>query len=144
MTFRPNVVVEAFTRPEPHLTPRTGAFWTSGADGLLRLACCNDCGLWMHPPQPVCRSCRSLSVGQKAVSGRGVIHAFTINRYAWTDVIQPPYVIAEVMLEDADQIVLLTSIVDCNSEEVHIGMTVEVCFAASGESFIPLFRPVSP
>ena len=134
---------EGFVRPEPSIGPRTEAFWTSGADGVLRIARCEDCATWLHPPRPVCPSCRSMAIAPVAVSGRGTVHASTINRYQWSPLLDAPYVIAEVDLDDAPGVRLLTSIVECDIDAVAIGMAVEVCFARAGDAWIPLFRPAT-
>lgn len=136
-------VDEGFPRPEPTLTPRTTAFWTAGGDGVLHLARCEDCGTWMHPPRPVCGHCRAMSMSSQPVSGVGIVHTFTINRYQWSPTLEPPYVIAEIELPEQAGLRLTTALVECEVDAVHIGMEVEVCFARSGDAWIPLFRPVS-
>ena len=40
-------VTEPFERIAPPLTERTAPFWTSGADGVLRICRCGDCVLDM-------------------------------------------------------------------------------------------------
>jgi hypothetical protein len=39
-------------RPLPQLTPVNEWFWTSGADGRLRIQGCTDCKALVHPPVP--------------------------------------------------------------------------------------------
>src|SRR5207248_1818307 len=85
----------------PTIDERSVAFWTGGADGQLRLAHCRTCGHWMHPPKPVCPSCRGRDIGREAVSGSGTVWSFTINRYAWAPGMEPPYVTAEAAIADA-------------------------------------------
>ncbi len=128
-------------RPEPPLTRRTGDYWRSGADGRLRIATCQGCGWRLHPPRPVCPKCRGQEIAFKAVSGRGLVLAFTINRYAWFPAMPPPYVIAEVELEEQAGLNITTNIVGCAPEEVWIGMPVTVEFDHVGETWIPVFRP---
>jgi uncharacterized OB-fold protein len=135
---------ESFERVEPPLTERTEAFWTSGADGVLRIAGCGSCGRYQHPPRPVCSRCHSRDIAPVAVLGRGTVWSWTVNRYQWQRAMPAPYVVAEVELTEQPGLRLLTNIVDCEPEEVRIGMAVEVCFARSGDAFIPLFRPVAP
>ena len=53
----------------PELTPWNEWFWTSGKDGTLRIQGCDDCGQLVHPPTPICPSCRSRSHTPVAVSG---------------------------------------------------------------------------
>ncbi|MGH3971339.1 MAG: Zn-ribbon domain-containing OB-fold protein, partial [Mycobacterium sp.] len=66
-------------RPLPLVTPENEFFWTSGADGTLRLQECTDCAALIHPPAPVCRYCRSHNMGVRAVSGRATLAGFTVN-----------------------------------------------------------------
>ena len=47
-----------------------------------------------------CRRCRSCDIGTQAASGRGTVWSFTINRQAISPGLEPPYVLAEVELEE--------------------------------------------
>ena len=60
-------------RPLPLLTLDNEFFWTSGADGTLRLQECKACESLVHPPAPVCRYCRSRDMGIRAVSGKAML-----------------------------------------------------------------------
>jgi uncharacterized protein len=75
----------------------------------------------------------------EVASGRGVVWSFTVNRYQWVVELEPPYILAEVELEEQPGLRLLTSIVDC--DDVQIGMPVRVRFEAAGEAFVPVFAP---
>ena len=134
---------EPFERAEPPVTGRTGRFWTSGAEGVLRILRCRSCGRYQHPPRPVCPWCRGRELDWDAVSGRGTVWSWTVNRYQWQPVMPAPYVIAEVELDEQADLRLLTNVVDCAPDAVHVGLPVEVCFTRSGATHIPLFRPVS-
>jgi uncharacterized OB-fold protein len=135
------VVSEPFTRVEPPRNGRTAEFWAAGADGRLRIARCGACGRYQHPPRPVCSACRGRDIAPTAVSGRATVRSFTINRYPWVASMPVPYVVAEVELVEQPSLRLLTNIVDCAVEAVRIGMPVTVCFARTGDAFVPLFRP---
>jgi uncharacterized OB-fold protein len=126
-------------RPAPVLAEGTAAFWTGGAEGELRICRCRSCGWWLHPPQPVCRCCRSRDVAPEPTSGRGTVWSFTVNRYPWSVDMPPPYVLAEVELEEQAGLRLLTAIVDC--PDVWIGMPVTVRFDRAGDAWIPVFAP---
>ena len=117
-------------------------YWRSGADGLLRIQRCDDCGRWIHPPGPVCPFCRSRRIGPAPVSGIGTVASFTINRKEWIPGFTPPYVFAFVELDDDPSVRIGTNIVGCAMEDVEIGMRVEVLFEPSGDWHVPLFRPV--
>ena len=133
--------MNAFERPEPPLTERTGAYWRSGADSRLRIAQCQACQWRLHPPRPVCPRCRGRDISFEPVSGRGVVHSYTINRYAWFPGMPPPYVIAEIELEEQAGLRITSNIVGCDSDTVRIGMPVGVEFDHVGETWIPVFRP---
>ncbi|MEZ5168558.1 MAG: zinc ribbon domain-containing protein [Acidimicrobiales bacterium] len=65
-------------------------YWTSGADGVLRLQRCGACGRFNHPAGPVCPFCHSRDLAPAPVSGRGTIATFTINRKEWIPGFEPP------------------------------------------------------
>ena len=70
---------DALSRPLPPVTDETEFFWRSGADGTLRFQECTACNALIHPPQPVCRYCRSREMGVREVSGRATLFGFTVN-----------------------------------------------------------------
>jgi acetyl-CoA acetyltransferase/uncharacterized OB-fold protein len=130
-------------RPLPQLTPATSWFWTSGADGHLRIQRCDDCKQLVHPPIPICPACRSRSWTPAEVSGRGTVVAFTVNQHPWMPGfdLDPPYAIANVVLEEDPSVHLTTNIVGCEPGEVHIGQQVEVRFEQHDDVWLPLFAP---
>jgi acetyl-CoA acetyltransferase/uncharacterized OB-fold protein len=129
-------------RPLPQPSIASAPFWSSGEDGLLRIAECLDCGARHHPPQPLCRVCKSPKVEMTPVSGRAVIVGFTVNEQTWLPSFPPPYVIAVVALEEDDDARLTTNIVGCDAADVHIGQYVRVLFEkAADDVWVPLFEP---
>jgi uncharacterized OB-fold protein len=126
-------------RIEPPLTERTGDYWRSGADGVLRIARCQSCGWYLHPPRPACSQCRGREIRFEAVSGQGTVYSWTINRYQWFPGMKPPYALAEVELLEQPGLRLLTNIVGCEPDAITIGMPVTVAFEQVGESWIPVF-----
>jgi acetyl-CoA acetyltransferase/uncharacterized OB-fold protein len=116
-------------------------FWTSGADGQLRIQACDDCKKLVHPPTPVCPSCRSRSWAPTAVSGRATVVGFTVNRHPWLPSFPPPYAIAVVALAEDPAVRLTTNIVGCDPEQVHIGQEVTVRFEQQEDVWLPLFEP---
>lgn len=128
-------------RPLPQPTLASAKFWASGSDGVLRILGCADCGAFTHPPLPRCRMCRGANVAMTAVSGRGVVAGFTVNHQQWLPAFPPPYVIAIVALEEDDGVRLTTNIVNCDIEDVRIGMPVRVVFEKAEDVYLPLFEP---
>ena len=128
-------------RSAPPITDRTGQYWRSGSDGLLRIARCQACGWRLHPPRPVCPKCQGRDIVFEPVSGRGQVYSWTLNLYPWSPGMKPPYVLAEVELPEQAGLRILTNIVGCEPEAVYIGMNVTVDFDHVDEAWIPVFHP---
>jgi acetyl-CoA acetyltransferase/uncharacterized OB-fold protein len=128
-------------RPLPQLTPFNEWFWTSGADGRLRIQRCIDCATLVHPPVPVCPECRSRSWAPTEVSGRGTVVGFTVNHHPWLPALPPPYAIANVALAEDPTVHLTTNVVGCDPDDVHVGQEVAVRFEQHDDVWLPLFAP---
>lgn len=130
-------------RPLPQLTPLNEFFWTSGADGRLRIQSCNSCDSLIHPPAPVCRYCRNTDMGVTEVSGKATVAGLSVNhRFGFPD-LPPPYVVAEVALIEDPRVRLTTNLIGADAEEFAIGQAVEVDFTQADDVWLPLFRPAS-
>lgn len=130
-------------RPLPQLTVQNEFFWTSGADGQLRIQECQACKALIHPPAPICRYCRSHDLGVRAVSGKATLSGFSVNhRFGFPD-LPPPYVIAEVAVLEDPRVRLTTNIVDCDADTLEIGQPVEVAFQHVDDVWLPVFTPAS-
>jgi uncharacterized protein len=125
----------------PRLSDDVAFYWTSGADGTLRLLRCNACGYFIHPPSPVCPRCLSRDLGPEQVSGRGRLESFTVNYQQWIPG-SDPYIIAWVSLEEQPELRLTTNLVGVEPDDVEIGMPVRVIFEENEDVFLPLFTPV--
>ncbi|MEU8896035.1 OB-fold domain-containing protein [Nocardia sp. NPDC048505] len=136
-------MAEASGRPLPQLTLDNEFFWTSGADGRLRIQECRSCAALIHPPQPVCRYCRGHELGVRAVSGFATLAGFTVNERFGGPGLPAPYVVAQVALEDDPRVRLTTNVIDCDPGDLVLGLRVEVTFRADGDVWLPLFRPVA-
>jgi acetyl-CoA acetyltransferase/uncharacterized OB-fold protein len=130
-------------RPLPQITLENEYFWTSGADGQLRLQECQNCQALIHPPAPICRYCRSHDIGVRTVSGKGALSAFTVNhRFGFPD-LPPPYVVAQVAIAEDPRVRLTTNIVECDPDDLELGQPVEVVFAQLADVWLPLFKPAT-
>ena len=129
-------------RLQPLVTEENRHYWQGGRDGELRFLACSACRYLIHPPAPVCPQCLGRDSEVRAVSGRGVVHTFTINHHPWVPGFDPPYVVAIVELDEQPGLRLTTNIVDCEIDNVSIGMRVEVCFEELDDgAYLPLFAP---
>ncbi|HEY0804281.1 MAG TPA: OB-fold domain-containing protein [Pseudonocardiaceae bacterium] len=127
--------------PLPLVLPRNEFFWTSGADGVLRLQRCGACDSLQYPPTVVCRYCRSPDLGITEVSGRGVVVGVSVNHQQWTPGAVPPYVLGSVALAEDPRVRISTTIVDCAPDDVFIGMRVAVGFQQNQDVWVPTFAP---
>jgi uncharacterized OB-fold protein len=80
------------------------------------------------------------------VSGRATLATFTVNHQSWMPGPELPYVVGIVEVDDAPDVRLMTNVVNCATDDVHIGMALRVVFEhhpdPDGEDvWIPLFEP---
>jgi uncharacterized OB-fold protein len=136
-------MADAPFRVLPKLTPQNRHFWTGGADGALHFQRCGSCATYVHPPSPRCPTCLGKDIGVEAVSGRATVLTYTLNHQPWVPSPDHPYVIAIVELEEQVGLRLMTNIINCEPDRVHIGMAVRVVFEQHDEVHIPLFEPSS-
>ena len=119
----------------------TDDFWTGGSRGELLIARCQDCLRYLHPPPPVCAQCGGRSIGAEVVSGRATLWSWTMNRYAFSPSMEPPYLVALVELEEQSGLRLVTNIVGCSPDDLSIGMALHVEFEPADDVFVPVFAP---
>jgi uncharacterized OB-fold protein len=91
---------------------------------------CGICNQIFFPPRGICPTCRRKSAGKMEdykLSGKGTVTSFTIIRVPPPEFEgKSPYAIALIKMEEGSH--LTGEIVDCNLDEIHIGMDVETCF----------------
>lgn len=127
-------------RKLPKLVPETAFFWTSGADGHLRIQRCSDCARYQHPPFPRCSACGSENVAPAVVSGHGRIATYTINHEPWYPGLVVPFVFAAIELAEQAELYVFSNVVMPVSE-ARIGTPVSVYFEQADDVWLPLFRP---
>jgi uncharacterized protein len=123
----------------PRLDDRNRPFWTGGREGKLLILRHRGTGRWVHPPERVALDADHLT--PQPVSGKGSIFTFTVNHHRYHPDVPVPYVIALVELDEQVGLRLPANIVNCPTEQVHIGMRVRVRFEDHGEVFVPVFEP---
>jgi uncharacterized OB-fold protein len=92
----------------------------------------------------VCPACYGKDLGVAAASGLATVVTFTLNHQPWVPSPDHPYAIAIVELDEQPGLRLMTNLVGCAAEDVHIGMRVRVVFEEHGDGdvWIPLFEPL--
>jgi len=130
--------------PLPAANAETAGWWEACTEHRLVVQRCTKCGVTRHPPGPVCPACRSTSSEWAELPGTGTVFSFTVVRQAFlpslADVV--PYVVAVVEPDGSGGARFVSDVVDCDPEEVSIGMPVEVVWEDMGpELALPRFRP---
>ncbi|HMK62409.1 MAG TPA: Zn-ribbon domain-containing OB-fold protein, partial [Acidimicrobiales bacterium] len=131
--------------PVPAANAETAGWWEACLAHRLVMQRCSECGAARHPPGPVCPSCRSTSSEWAPLPGTGRVYTYTVVRQALSAVLAGtvPYVVAVIEPDGGDGTRLVSNVVDCHPEEVHIDMEVEVVWEdVSPELTLPRFRPV--
>jgi uncharacterized protein len=85
----------------------------------------------------MCSVCHSRHLDFEQASGLGTVWSSTVSRMGWGG-LEPPYVVADIELDDQPGLHLLTTVVDTDAVEIGTAVTVE--FEPAGESWIPVFR----
>ena len=135
--------MSGYKKPLPVMQPWTEEFWKATKQHKLLVQECGDCKEKIFYPRKYCPECWSSNLGWSEASGKAKVFSHTVTM----DMVEPkfmedlPYVLAMVDLEEGVR--MMTRIVDCDPEDVHIGMDVEVTFQDITDEFaLPMFRPV--
>lgn len=118
-------------------------FWEAAQDERLLVQQCGDCQEYVFPPQDVCAYCWSDALDWKELNGDGRVHTFSTVHVdihsTWGD--RVPYIIAIVELTEG--LFVVTNLVECDPEDVTIGMEVKVTFGELPDEagLFPQFRP---
>lgn len=129
--------------PLPTPTPDDQAYWDFIDRRELRIQRCTECASFRHPPMPNCPCCRSARFDWQPVSGKGTVFTYTIVRHAAHPALKPalPFNVAVVMLDDADDVRIVSNVVDAAPDEIGIGMPVELVWEPRGDGgWLPRFR----
>ena len=128
-------------RPAPVPDHDSEPYWSAAHEGRLVLQRCQRCSTPQLYGRDRCRVCRGPVVWEEA-SGRGSVYSFTVIRQNYARPFRDhiPYVVALVDLEEGPRV--MTNIVGCAPEDVHIGMPVAARFEpVSEQAGIALFEP---
>lgn len=130
----------AIRRPQPLPGRDSAPFWEAASRGALVGQRCAGCGVFRHPPRPMCPHCRSLKSEWVPLSGCGKVAAHMRPVHPRIPMFDYPLVCVLVDLDEG--IRLFSNLYDCAPESVENGMAVEVFFVpTSGDKQVPVFRP---
>lgn len=129
-------------KPVPRVDEETKGYWEACRRHELYVQRCRACGEKRYYPRAVCPFCLSDDTEWLRCAGTGSVYTFTVTHQNQAPGFreQLPYVMAYVALDEGPR--LLTNVVGCAPDAVHIGMRVRVVFEdVSAEIAIPRFEP---
>jgi hypothetical protein len=139
-------MVEDYMKPLPSPDLDTQPFWDYCKQHELRAQRCSDCGTFRWPPRGLCPQCHSWDFEWVKLPGTGRVYSFVVPHYVAVPafLLDAPYVIAHITIDDTDDRVRLTSnVMGCPWEDVRVGMAVQVVFEdVTPEFTLPKFQPV--
>lgn len=127
--------------PQPNLDD--APYWHACQEMRLVIRHCDDCNAFFHPPMPRCPRCGGAEVTWRAVSGAGTVYTYSIGHHAVHPALRQagPYNVVVVLLDGADDVRIVSNLIDVAPEDLRIGLPVEVCFeAATDGTLLPRFR----
>lgn len=130
--------------PSPAASAETGPWWEACLAHRLVVQRCTACETARHPPGPLCPACRSGASRWDTLPGTGSLYSYTVVRQAFMAVLRDtvPYVVAVVEPDGATGVRFVSNLVECDPEELSIGMPVHVVWEDMGPALaLPRFRP---
>jgi hypothetical protein len=141
------VTIVSEHRPLPLIDDETRPYWEGALRHTLVILRCGGCGFYVHYPKRACPRCGSEHLAATPVSGRGVVHSYTVSHHKAAPGFEDrvPFVVALIELEEQAGLRLIANLPDCPLADVSIGMAVEVCFEdVAPDVSLPQFRRRSP
>jgi uncharacterized OB-fold protein len=127
-------------RLRPPRSHDNGWWWDKIDQGELHIQKCSDCGTLRHPPRPMCGKCQSIEWDSTVASGRGSVHSYVIMHHPPIPGYGFPIAVGLIDLEEGTRIV--SNVVGCELDKVHIGMKVELSIENVDDDMkLPLFKP---
>ncbi len=131
---------KAMQRPQPLPGRDSAPFWEAATRGELVGQRCAACGVFRHPPRPMCPHCQSLKTEWVRLSGRGKVAAQMQPVHPRIPMFEYPLVCVLVDLDEG--IRLFSNLYECDPARVENGLEVEVFFVpTAGDKQVPVFRP---
>ncbi len=90
---------------------------------------CKECDATVFGPAVFCQSCTSTDLEAVELGGKGILFSYTIVRIppaGWPG--EVPYVLGQVELPQGPQV--LAEVIDCEHDDLKIGMAVEMTLQA--------------
>lgn len=104
---------------------------------------CRDCGVWHHPPRPICPACLSDRIEPNRVSGRGTLFMVVFLHQGppapGVDY-STPYPVVTVELDEQPGLRFTSTVVGADNDAVVIGRRVQLDWMDRAGIPVPVFR----
>ena len=127
------------SRPVPRPSAISEPYWTACARHEFIVQRCRACARYVFAPQKFCRYCLADELEWVPASGRATLYSYTIIWRPQTPAFEVPYTAGVIELEEG--YFMLSNVVECAPEDVHVGMPLEVTWLDLEGGTLPVFRP---
>jgi uncharacterized OB-fold protein len=133
--------------PLPDLSYKEGApFWEGTRLGELRFPKCRNCNQFHWYPCVLCPYCHSSDIEWQAISSQPEVYSWTCVRRPIGPIyaIKGVHIIVLAEFPEVPNILLLSNLIQCQPEDVYIGMPLEIIFQNVNEKLvIPVYKPMT-
>jgi uncharacterized protein len=129
---------------DPLADERTQPFWDAAKDERLVAPKCSNCGKFRMPPTRFCTNCLSTDLEYAPLPGTGTVFTFIIVRHPLNPRASEyvPFIPAAIDADGAPGMRFISNVVDCEPEDVEIGMKVRVVWNHVSDSLtLPFWAP---
>ncbi len=133
-----------YNKPLPEFRPETKPFWDACKNHELMLPKSKETNEFFFYPRALSPGDDMAEVEWGQASGKAKVWTYSIHHMGPTKAYKGdgPYVVA--LVETEEGVKMMTNIVDCNPNDVHVGMDVEVVFDdVTEEVTLPKFKPTA-
>jgi uncharacterized OB-fold protein len=128
---------------EPPVTPLSEPFWEATRRREFLLQWCRHCDEPIFYPREVCPRCLEAQLDWRPASGRGTVHAVSVQHRPGMPLpafIDGPYTVA--LIELAEGVRVMSNVTGCLPDEVSVGMPVTMTWEAMSDGRnLPQFQP---
>jgi hypothetical protein len=125
--------------PLPRPSSISQPFWDGCRAGRLLYQRCMTCGHTVFEPAPLCRWCTGRILQWEESIGQGDVYSWTVAYRPQSEAFTIPYAPVIVNLDEGFQ--MLSNIIDCDTNDLAVGMRVQVVFCEVGQMTLPYFKP---
>jgi len=124
--------------PETGLAAVAGPFWEGCQRGELLFQRCATCAAAVFEPAVVCGCCGSKQLRWERSRGEGSLYSWSVVHRPQTADFVAPYGVVIVDLDEGFS--MLSNVIDCDADELRMGLRLDVVFVNVAGRCMPYFR----